>query len=218
MIDADMAPAAGGVVDDLDLCGLPDELRHVPRFPLHVLVIVAARGADNFSAHEQIDMEDAGIPTTSNQKVNRLVVDLEIGRMQFTDCAVAAMERRRQRLAEIPRQPRLARQRAWRWTVAEGGSRRRPTCGISRALEISEHLDVGNDFVEDATNAQRRAQDHIGTFLVPFRGRENLEALPVGVDGERIGPKVPGILVEEQVRPPLIGRHRFRRLRCIHGE
>lgn len=77
MIDADVPPAAGLLVDDFDLCRLAKELFDVPGDRKHLIVVATGGGPRDLAVDEQVD---AGLPfvrSAAHQHVDQLSRDLK---------------------------------------------------------------------------------------------------------------------------------------------
>ena len=61
LVDVDMPPSAGRLIDDLDFCHLAIEFMHAPEIPLEFFVIFAGRRAYDLAVYYKVDASLSGM-------------------------------------------------------------------------------------------------------------------------------------------------------------
>ena len=74
VIDVDVTPATGDLVDDPDLPGFAVQFGDVPVAPLEQLVVLAGRGSDDLVRDEQLDAGLARVVPTPDQESDSLAI------------------------------------------------------------------------------------------------------------------------------------------------
>ena len=157
LVEIDVPPTAGRVVDDLDACGAPGQVAHVPAGFFQCLAApwlrVGARGrAHDASLDEQVHAGLAGITAAADQECDVIVIELEFTRGERAQAVVAPQKTIDQPLALESADGHLTSQRSGRGPRAEGG----PRCGpgpVIFSFEVRKH---------DVAAARRRGQGQHG--------------------------------------------------------
>ena len=98
LVDIDVPPAPRRGIDHAQRCGLPGELRHIPRLAEERLappwsVVAAGGAAHRLSVNEQLESELVGIVATADQKGDERPLDPQRRRGERAGAVVAAKER-----------------------------------------------------------------------------------------------------------------------------
>jgi hypothetical protein len=102
VVDVDVPPTAGLLVDDLNLGKPALELLHVPEPPKHALIVLACSGPDNRAVDQQIDARFPRGSAAADQEVDVLPRDRELRRSELALRLVAAEVRVHQPRAKEP--------------------------------------------------------------------------------------------------------------------
>ena len=81
LVDEKVSPAAGGVVQDLELSRLPCELAHVPLHMPQRSTVVSSCGANGLTTHQQLygcrGTDSEWVVTAADEEVHEVPVDGE---------------------------------------------------------------------------------------------------------------------------------------------
>jgi hypothetical protein len=142
LIDADVAPAAGVFVHDLEPCLLAQIGEEIPDMPVQALGFVAGGGLHDLAVDEEVDADLAGKIAAAEQHVDVGQGDGEFGRGERAGGLVAADVGIDEAASEKAGDGLLVGQRAARGAGAKGFPGDLPVAPV-RALEVREDDFVG---------------------------------------------------------------------------
>src|SRR5262249_28299500 len=162
MIDADMAPAAFAIIDNLDDDDLADQIANIPGMPIKLLtaaglIIWPGGGARDFAGEQQVDAGFSRILAAADEEVDECSLNLELLRGESTSAIVAAVVGVRQTFAEKAGYRHLVGQRAARRPGAKCSAGGFPVV-IGLALEVGDEDVVSGIERTDLENEQQGRQ------------------------------------------------------------
>src|SRR6516165_10103748 len=93
IVDANVAPGPGFVVDNLDYRTLAEPRPDIPARWSHPIVIFACRSCHNMALDQQVQARLLFVRAASNQKIDVLPLDRKWPAGQVTDCRVPLFDR-----------------------------------------------------------------------------------------------------------------------------
>jgi hypothetical protein len=140
LVDVDVAPAAGLLVDDSEARLFALQFSHVPREPREVFGVFASDGADHSVFDQELDAGATGVRAAADEEGEVVAADGERRRRERAGRLVAVEVRVDQAAAEVAVDGHLAGQGASGRAGAEGVAGGDPAAVVAR-------LEVRNDDV-----------------------------------------------------------------------